>query len=286
LIKNNLSVIIPAYNEEGSIYDTISDIINFLEEKKINNEIIVVDDGSTDNTKNELQKFNSVIKVIRNVERKGYGYSLLSGISKAVYEYVAIIDADGTYSVHDLAILFSKIGGFDMIVGARIGENVHIPLLRKPAKWAISKLANFLAGERIPDLNSGLRIIKKDLVLQFRRILPRGFSFTTTITLSFITNNYRVKYVPINYKKRVGVSKIKPLKDTLNFIQLVVRTIMYFSPLKIFVPLSFFLFLAFSIAVIIDIFVGNISDKTVLFFVSFLIILSFGCLADMIDKRL
>jgi len=130
-----------------------------------------------------------------------------------------------------------------MVVGARTGNKVHIPLIRKPAKWLIGKLANFLTEVKIPDLNSGLRIMRKEMVLKYMNILPSGFSFTLTITMAALTNDYRVKYIHIDYLKRVGSSKISPIKDMLNFLTLLVRTSLYFNPMKIFMLFSLILFL-------------------------------------------
>jgi len=130
-----------------------------------------------------------------------------------------------------------------MVVGARTGNKVHIPLIRKPAKWLIGKLANFLTEVKIPDLNSDLRMMRKEMVLKYMNILPSGFSFTLTITMAALTNDYRVKYIPIDYLKRVGSSKISPIKDTLNFLTLLVRTSLYFNPMKIFMLFSLILFL-------------------------------------------
>jgi len=126
-----------------------------------------------------------------------------------------------------------------MVVGARINSKSQIPLSRRPTKWVLNQLANYLTKTKIPDLNSGLRIIQRNALNRFMHLLPDGFSFTTTITLAFLTNGYKVKYLPINYYKRKGKSKIRPIRDTLNFLQLIIKTVLYFNPLKIFIPLSF-----------------------------------------------
>jgi hypothetical protein len=175
-----------------------------------------------------------------------------------------------------------------MAVGSRTGADVQIPLVRRPAKWMLRRLAEFLSGTRIPDLNSGLRAMRKELVLLYRPILPRGFSFTTTITLASLTNDHRVDWVPIDYKKREGRSKIRPIRDTLGFTGLILRTVMYFNPLKVFVPIGALIGLGLAGSLYYDIFVvqpSNLSDKTVLLFLAFLHILAVGVLADLIDKR-
>jgi len=204
-------------------------------------ELIAVDDGSTDGTSDILESFSDRIKLFRHTINRGYGATLKTGIRHAMYPLIAITDADGTYPNERIPELVEKYnnGEFDMVVGARIGENVKIPLIRKPAKWFIAKLANYLAGTNIPDLNSGLRVMKKKVVNEFLHILPDSFSFTSTITLAVLTNGYAVEYIPIDYFHRKGKSKIKPIQDTLNFIQLIIRTVLYFNPLRVFVPLSF-----------------------------------------------
>jgi hypothetical protein len=128
-------------------------------------------------------------------------------------------------------------GDYDMVVGARTGVNVHIPWIRRPAKWVLNQLANYLSGVDIPDLNSGLRAFHRDVAMNFFRLLPSGFSFTTSITLAMLTNDYNVLYIPVDYYKRVGKSKIRPFQDTINFFSLVVRMALSYRPLRVFVPL-------------------------------------------------
>jgi hypothetical protein len=120
---------------------------------------------------------------------------------------------------------------------------VHIPLIRRPAKWALNRLANYLSGMTIPDLNSGLRAFKRDVAVQYFRLLPSGFSFTTTLTLAMLTNDYNVLYVPIDYYARTGRSKIDPFRDTISFFSLVVRMVLSFRPLRVFMPMSAILML-------------------------------------------
>ena len=176
-----------------------------------------------------------------------------------------------------------------MAVGARIGANVHIPLVRRPAKWALRRLASYLAGIRIPDLNSGLRAFRRELVLKYLGILPDGFSFTTTITLASLTNRHRVEYVTIDYAPRSGRSKIKPIRDTLGFTALILRTVLYFNPLKVFFPVFGMLLLLLGGSLYVDIAMTeggpNLSDKTVIVFLAAVQVLTLGLVADLIDKK-
>jgi glycosyltransferase involved in cell wall biosynthesis len=280
-----VSIVIPAYNEEEAIGSVIDRVISVMEKAGIPNEVIVVDDGSTDNTVQIIEERE--VQLVRHPFNKGYGAALKTGIRKAKYDTIAIIDADGTYPVEDLPKLVSSIGEWDMVVGARVGEDAEDPLLRKLAKWCLTQLANYLVGTPIPDLNSGLRVFKKDIAMQFYNVLPSGFSFTATITLALLSNDYLVQYIPIGYHKRVGKSKIRPIRDALGFLQLIIRTVMYFAPLKIFLPVSLALFL-FGVGIFLYsvLVLHKLMDVTVVVTILASIqIAAIGLLADLMDKR-
>jgi glycosyltransferase involved in cell wall biosynthesis len=279
------SIVIPAYNEEEAVGSVIDQIISVMEEADIPYEIIVVDDGSTDSTVQIIQE--RAVQLIRHPFNKGYGAALKTGIRKAKYDTIAIIDADGTYPAEELPKLASGIGEWDMVVGARVGEGAEVSPLRKVAKWFLTQLANYLVGTPIPDLNSGLRVFKKDIAMQFYNVLPSGFSFTLTITLALLSNDYLVQYVPTRYHKRVGKSKIRPIRDTLGFLQLIIRTVMYFAPLKIFLPVSLALFLFGIVIFLYSVLVlDKVMDVTVVVTILASIqIAAIGLLADLTDKR-
>ena len=278
------SIIVPVFNEEGVVEKVMADIKKYINQEC---EIIVVNDGSTDRTKDLLERIPD-IKVISHSKNCGYGAALKSGIRKSQGEYILIIDADGSYPVKSIPELISQIGDYDMVVGARTKPQNQIPISRKPTKYLLNKLANYLTGTKIPDLNSGLRIIKKKLINQFFRFLPDGFSFTTTITLALLTNGYQVKYLPIDYYKREGKSKIRPVRDTMNFLQLIIKTVLYFNPLKIFIPLGLILLLSGLLVFIYSyLFAPKIMDVTiVILFVSAIQVMAIGMIADLIIKRI
>ena len=283
-----LSIIIPVYNEEKSIATVLKEIEDVMNRSRLSYEIIVVNDGSTDKTMEVLKNSGPNIKVFHHRVNRGYGASLKTGICNAQYETLVITDADGTYPYERIPELVSYMKDYDMVVGARTGVSVKVPLIRKPAKWVINRLANYLTGVKIPDLNSGLRVMKKAIVNKFTRLLPDQFSYTATITLAMLTNGYQVKYVPVDYHARIGQSKIKPIRDTLNFIQLIVRTVMYFNPLRVFIPLSLGLFfMSVGIFLYSYFFTPKVMDvTTVILFVSAVQVLAVGMVADLINKRI
>lgn len=288
---NGLSVVVPVYNERGAVDDSIQRMTRVCQSVGRDIEVIFVDDGSTDGSEEILaDPSRNPFRVIRNATNRGYGASLKRGIMSAKYDIVAITDADNTYPDERIPELYAKVreNSLDMLVGARMGANVHIPWIRRPPKWVLNKLANYLSGNNIPDLNSGLRLMKKDVVADFMHVLPDSFSFTTTITLALMTNGYAVEYIPIDYAHRSGSSKIRPIHDTLNFVQLICRTVMYFNPLRVFIPLSILLALAaFAVLVLSWIFARQIMDVTFgTLLVTSVNVLILGLLADLLDKRL
>jgi glycosyltransferase involved in cell wall biosynthesis len=288
-ISSGISIIIPAYNEQDGIGPVLEHIHQVLQDRGWTYELIVVDDGSVDDTHNIAGSVSNT-KVLRHPRNRGYGAALKTGIRHAQFENLLITDADGTYPVDQIPELVEHFidGECDMVVGARVGENVSIPILRRPAKWFIRKLAEIVAGIPIPDLNSGLRVFRKGATLPFFNMLPEGFSFTTTITLAMVTNGYIVAYVPISYFQRVGKSKLRPIRDTLNFIQLVLRITLYFMPLKIFVPISMVLIvISIAWAVFSTIVLGRLADASaVVIFMTGVQVGVLGLLAELLDRRL
>ncbi len=283
--ENFISVIIPVFNEERAIERVVKKLQDILSTSNLSYEIILVDDGSTDHSAEVIGRIDG-IKFIKHSTNIGYGGALKTGIKKSKGNIIIITDGDGTYPNERIPELVKYFDEYDMVVGSRALNSKNIALSRKPMKWFLGKLANYLSGTNIPDLNSGLRAFKKDIALQFFHMYPSGFSFTTTITLAMHCFGHNVKYIPIEYGKREGKSKISPIKDTINFIQLIWRTVMYFNPMKIFLPIIFLTFIGFLLSLAFDIFMlDDLTDKTVILFLAFIQIMVVGLLADLIDKR-
>ena len=276
--KPDVTIIIPAYNEEEGIVD----VINGIKRLETGYEIIVVDDGSTDNTYKLAS--GTGVKTMCHPYNKGYGAALKTGIRNAKTDIVMLMDADAQYQAADIPKLMQYIGEYDMVVAARTKKS-RISLQRKFGKKLLSLTANYLSGVKIPDLNSGFRVLRMSMVLEFMHILPDSFSFTTTITLACINSGYNIKYVPIEASERVGTSKIKPFRHGFAFIMLIIRTIVLFDPLKVFLPISVLLFvLALPYLVYELVLHSNVPDSSVFLIISSILIFLFGLLADQISS--
>ncbi len=276
-----LSVVIPAYNEENAVRGTVEDVRKHLEPLGIPYEIIVVDDCSQDNTRAEAKASGATITY--NDVNSGYGASLKRGVRMAQYDYVAILDADSTYPARYLPSMLAMCRDQDMVVGDRGAAMKNVPFMRRPAKKILFAFASFLAERKLNDLNSGLRVFRKSELIPFLPLLPQNFSFTTTITLCMSSNGKRMIYTPIEYGKRVGKSKIRPV-DFLNFIILILRISTLFNPLRVFIPLGLVFFALGTLKLLVDITYWNLSGTTVFAFLAAIMIWSLGLIADMISR--
>ena len=290
-MSTQVTVIVPVYNEKDSILTTVQGLNEVMASSGLKYEILIINDGSTDGTEALLE--NNLFpntKVIHHTQNRGYGAALKTGIRNAQYECIAITDADGTYPNERIPDLVARLteDSYDMMVGARTGNKVAIPLVRRPAKWAIGRLANLIAGEQIPDINSGFRVFRRQAVLHFFGILPDTFSFTTTITLAMLSNGYLIDYVPIDYHARTGRSKFRPIRDTWNLVKLILSIALYFAPLKIFLPLSvLLLLLAIGWGLFTRFALGQLADvSTIVIVMTAIQVAVIGLLAELINHRL
>ncbi len=276
-----VTIVIPAFNEAAGLPLVLEGLRSWQDRGA---EIIVVDDGSTDGT-GEIAR-RAGVRVIRHHSNKGYGASLKTGVRMARGEVVVTLDADGQHNPEDIERLLAELVDADMAVGMR-GQGSHTPSMRKPGKWVLARVANYLAGTKIPDLNSGFRAIRVETLRPFLHILPNGFSFSTTLTLALFKEGYNIAYVPINTAPRTGKSTVKPLRDGFNTILLIIRTIALFDPLKVFLPASVLLLLVgFGYWIYDSLFLTrhlNIPSGSVILLVSAVIVFLFGILADQVS---
>src|SRR3989338_6147079 len=231
-----ISLIIPCFNERSSIERTIEEA-NFLLGKVLH-EIIIVDDGSFDGTY-EILKNRTDIKLVRNPYNKGYGYSIKKGIYAASGEIIAVTDADGTYPIEAILLMIKKLeDGYDLVIGKRDNLKSFDPFVKKLSRFFFKKLAEFVSGEKILDVNSGLRVFRRDVIVKYLINTSSGFSFSLSTTLIFILEGLSVYYHPIEYRPRIGKSKIRYLRDILRSAQILVETITLYNPIKIFMIIS------------------------------------------------
>lgn len=241
-MKKELSVIIPAFNEEAAAGQVIKELRQSLDASGWQYEILLVDDGSSDETAKAAQAAGA--RVLSHPQNAGYGAALRTGLEAARYDLIATIDCDLSYPAGEILKLLPHALHYDMVIGSRQGRHFWGSMIKYPARIVFLYLARFVVGERIPDANSGLRIFKKSLVVEMLPRLCRGFSFSTTLTLSFMSSHYFVNFVPIAYTARVGASKVRYLRDTLRTIQLMLEAIVYYNPTKAVLLLVFWPFFA------------------------------------------
>jgi glycosyltransferase involved in cell wall biosynthesis len=230
---NSLTVIIPAFNEAQAIRPTLEELLPHCEANGWR--LIVVDDGSNDGTAGILDAFRSRLQVIRHPYNRGYGAALKTGIRAAESEYVAIYDADGQHRPEDLFKISKVAAAFDMVIGER-SPGSRVDVLRIPGKWFLTHAANFIVGRRIADINSGLRIIRRTFIRKVLHLMPDGFSFTSTSTVAALKMGFLVEFVPIQTRKRIGTSTVRQVRHGLMVLMLILRLVVLFSPLRIFIP--------------------------------------------------
>lgn len=282
------SIILPCYNEEDGVARTLGQLVEGAPDGA-GFEIIAVDDGSTDATGVRLREMAARVphlKLIIHPENRGYGAAIKAGLRQAKSEVIVITDADGTYPNGRIPELVDRMGQADMVVGARIGAEVAHPLARRLPKRLIGLWVSWLAGRTVPDMNSGLRVFRRGDAERFLHLLPDGFSFTTTITLSLLLNGYDVDFVVINYGRRVGRSKFRPMRDTWRLLRTTCRTGLCFAPLRVLAPLVAVLGLLAVLGLVADLWAAKPpSGETMILGSSSLTIFLAGLWAGGGDKR-
>jgi polyisoprenyl-phosphate glycosyltransferase len=288
----DVTVVLPCYNEQEHVMAEIERITVAMDTSGFSYELLVIDDKSTDNTLAVLQQALPRFPNMRLMPFRrngGSGTARRIGTGEAYGKIVVWTDADMTYPnerIPEFVQYLLDNPDVDQVVGARTTEQGTHKFLRVPAKWVIRKVAERLAATKIPDLNSGLRAFRRDVSLPYLRLLPPGFSCVTTITMSFLSNQHAVDYLPIDYAKRAGTSKFHFVKDAYRYILQVLRMVMYFNPIKVLMPLALWLVFFGVVKGVYDVirYDFRVTTSTLLFFVSGLIIGSMALLADLIVR--
>ncbi|OLT28222.1 glycosyl transferase family 2 [Nocardiopsis sp. CNR-923] len=287
-----VTIVLPCYNEQDHVLDEVKRISSAMDASGYGYELLAVDDASTDDTLARLRDAEVLyphLRVIAFGHNGGSGTVRRIGSQRARGEFVVWTDADMSYPnerIPELVAMLDQDPETDQVVGARTQEMGSHKALRVPAKWAIRKIAERLTGTRIPDLNSGLRVFRRDVARPYLRLLPPGFSCVTTITLAFLSNHHPVRYVPIEYATRAGTSKFHFVKDAYRYILQVLRMVMYFNPLKVLMPPALAL-LGIGAAKFVFDQVRNplyIPNNTVMILMTGLIIAAIALLADLIVR--
>jgi polyisoprenyl-phosphate glycosyltransferase len=283
----DVSVVLPCFNERDHVALEVKRIRAALDAAGLSHELLCVDDGSTDGTREVLQGLEG-IRAILLPRNQGSGTARRIGTQHARGAVVVWTDADMTYPNERIPELVAQLEeGWDQVVGARRTEAGTYKLARVPAKWAIRKLACYLTNTDIPDLNSGLRAFKRSVAEPYLRLLPPGFSCVTTITLAFLSNGHQVKYLPVDYAPRAGRSKFHPLRDAYNYLLQVLRMVMYFNPLRVLMPVALVLLAATFVKATVDLVVHHwhVAGSTILVGLAAFNIMAIALLADLVVRR-
>jgi glycosyltransferase involved in cell wall biosynthesis len=272
-----VSIIVPAFNEEQAI----GQVVRGLRHRHPEAEIIVVDDGSRDRTSEFAAGAGAL--VLRHGQNRGYGASLKTGLRHATREFVVFVDGDGQHDPDDVARIVRELGAADMVVGVRTGQ-WKTPWTRRPGKLVLSLVARMLMGRSVPDVNSGLRGFRKDVLLRYLHLMPDGFSFSTTTTFAFLKANRAVAYVPIQVRRREGESTVSQLRDGLRAVHLMLHLIVLFEPLRVFLTAAAGVCLLGLASLVHDVLWNEqgVADVTVLLLLTSLLLFFFGLLADQI----
>lgn len=274
-----LTVIIPAYNEG----DAVHRVIHKVRELRPRAEILVVDDGSKDNTADAARTAGA--RVVRHPYNKGNGAAVKTGLRNATGDVVLLLDADGQHPPEDIERVLEPIGEYDLVVGARTRDS-ESAWIRDFGNFVFNRLATYLSGREIPDLTSGFRAMKRDMIMEFIHLLPNLYSYPTTSTLAFIKAGYNVRFVPIRARKGTGRSNTRIVRDGVRAVVIILRMITLFAPMKIFLPFSIFLFLSGVVYGLVNILVlgiNRIPNGSVLLILSSLFIFLFGLISEQIS---
>ena len=275
--SSTTSVIVPAFNEGAAI----AAVVAALKAGAPWHEVIVVDDGSTDDTSDRAREAGAI--VVRHPYNKGNGAAVKSGVRRATGTNVLIVDGDGQHRPADAKRLVSKLGDYDLVIGAR-SSATQATLARRVGNAALNWLASYLTERHIPDLTSGFRAARRECLLEFLHLLPNGFSTPTTTTLAFLKAGYSVAFEPIDAEQRVGASKIKFARDGAKFFLILLKIITIFSPLRVFVPVSAVTFATGSLYAVWTIWTqSHVTNSSVLLIMLAVVIFLVGLVSEQIS---
>jgi glycosyltransferase involved in cell wall biosynthesis len=282
--NQGISYIVPAFNEESGIENTLRRLVNVLSAINIAHEIIVVNDGSQDRTK-ELSAQFSKVRIIDHPVNIGYGNALKTGIRSAKHEWIGIVDADGSYPIEDIPKLILEMqNGFDMVIASRTNTGQIDKPVKKIFRWFYKKLLRLVVQNNIEDANSGLRVFKRELAVDLLPFLCGTFSFTTSLTILTMGNSSFVKHIPIEYHPREGSSKVRHVRDSILTLQYIVQGITFFNPIKFFFILSLCMIVFVCIpAMILAVFwMHTLSLYYMIFGTTVTLLIALGVLGDII----
>jgi glycosyltransferase involved in cell wall biosynthesis len=284
--EKKISIILPAYNEADAIGDVLDNLLPMAAEHGW--EVTVVDDGSSDDTGKIAAEHGA--KVLTHERNRGYGASLSTAVRTTDADIVVFMDADGQQNHNDIPRLLEHIDQHDMVVGARTKDS-HIDAYRMPGKKLLRWFANYLAKEKIPDINSGFRAFRRDVLLRYLHLMPQGFSFSATSTFAMLKGGHQIKWIPIKTTKRIGTSTVKQLKHGPETMMLMLRLTVLFDPLRVFLPVSGILMLLAIMATAVNIIQDFMNEiyrlavpATALFLaISAVIVFMLGLLTDQVS---
>ena len=278
--EKKISIILPAYNEVDAIGKVLDKLVPMAAEHGW--EVIVVDDGSNDGTGKTAEARE--VKVLTHPYNQGYGASLKTGIRAASGDIVVVIDSDGQHDENDIHRVLEYIHEYDMVVGARTKDSYIAPY-RMPGKKLLKWFANYLAKEKIPDINSGFRAFRRDVLLRYLHLMPEGFSFSTTSTFAMLKGGHQIKWIPIKTTRRVGTSTVKQLKHGPETMMLMLRLTVLFDPLRVFLPISGILILLATVMTTLNFIMYRraVPASAVFLGISAVIIFMLGLLTDQVS---
>lgn len=278
-LDSRISVVIPAKNEAKPLAELLPSITRLYPDF----EVILVNDGSTDNTSEVCKKFN--VKEVNHPYSKGNGAAIKAGARAATGDVIVFMDGDGQHKAEDIALLLERLfEGFDLVVGSRSSES-QASIGRWAANTLYNRFSSWMVGHKIQDLTSGFRAVRRKKFLQFLYLLPNGFSYPTTSTMAFFRAGYSVSYLPITVHKRVGKSHIELLKDGARFLLIIFKVGTLYSPLKLFTPvaaLAFLMGLSHYGVTYFD--SGRFTNMSALLFISSLLFFSLGLISEQVSN--